>query len=78
MIFAEVSFECIIVDKVLRVAAFIPSITNMTPLVLVSAVSIQLVVTIESLPAKSTFGMTFEASLIGCTRVVIAEFLMLP
>lgn len=40
------------------------------------AVSVQLVVTVESLPAETAFWVTFEATLIDCTGIVVAKFLM--
>jgi hypothetical protein len=61
MSFLEVLFQHLIVQVILGMAAVIPSLTNVTLLVLFPAVCVQFVVPIESLPTKSTFWMAFEA-----------------
>jgi hypothetical protein len=47
-----------------------------TALVLVSAVCIQLIVPVEALAAKATFGVAFEPALIDGTGVVVTKLLM--
>ncbi len=54
----------------------IPSITDMTSLMLFSAMNIKLIVTVETFPAKSTFWVPLEATLVYGTRIVIPKFLM--
>lgn len=44
---------------------------------LVPAMSIQFVVTVETLSTESTFGVTLESTLVYCSRVIIAELFML-
>jgi len=44
---------------------------------LIPAMGVKLIVTVESLPTKATFRMTFETALVNGSRIVIAEFLML-
>jgi hypothetical protein len=48
MVFPEVLFQRVVVDKVLLLPAFIAAIANMAPLVLVSTMSEELVVAVES------------------------------
>jgi hypothetical protein len=57
----EVLFQHLVIQVVLRMAAVVPSITDMTLLVIFPAMCVQLIVPIESLPAKATFWMPFEA-----------------
>jgi len=44
---------------------------------LIPAMSVKLIVTIESLPTEATFRMTFETALVNGSRIIVAEFLML-
>jgi hypothetical protein len=50
----------------------------MASFMLVSAVCVELVVSIEALMAKFTFGMSLEPTLVNGTGVIVAEFLVLP
>ena len=56
----EVLFQHLVVQVVLWIAAVIPSITNVAFLVLLPAVRVQLVVSVESLPTETTLWMPFE------------------
>lgn len=77
VVLPEMDFKFIVIAIVDRLGSLGSAIADMTTLVLFPAMSEQLVITIESLPAKSAFWMTFEASLIHSTGIVISELLML-
>ena len=62
-------FESIVVEIILRIPASSPAITQMAALMIVSAMHEKLVFAIESPPTESTFGMTFEASLVDRERL---------
>ncbi len=49
----------------------------MTSLMLIPAMSVKLIVTVESLPTKATFRMTFETALVNGSWIIVAELLML-
>lgn len=72
----EMLLQRVVVHIVLLLPAGISSVTDMTSFMLVSAMGVKLIVTVESLPAKSTLRMTPEATLINCARVIIAKLLM--
>ena len=72
----EMLLKFLVVQVILWVAALIPPVTYVAPLVSLAAVRVQFVVTVESLLTKPTFGMSFETGLIDRTRVVVAESLM--
>jgi len=57
----EMLFQRLVVQVVLWIATVIPSITNVAFLVLLPAVRVQLVVSVESLPTETTFWMPFES-----------------
>ena len=59
-------------------SAIIPPITDMAFLMLLSAMYIELIVAIESFFAKSTFGVTFESTLIYGTRIVVSKSFVFP
>jgi hypothetical protein len=77
MVLAKVVFQRVIVDIVLLLATAIVSVTNVAAFVLVSAVCVELVVSIESLSAETTLGVSLESTLIDRARIVVAELLML-
>ncbi len=77
VIFSKVNFERVVVDIVLLLPAGVPSIADMAALVPVSAVRIQLIVTIEALLAKSALRMPSETALVHCAGVVVPKLLML-
>ena len=68
--------EFLVVQVILWISATVTPVANMTPFVLFSAVSVELVVAIEALSAKITFWMSLEARLVDCTRIVITKFLV--
>ena len=78
MVFSEVKFQRIIVYIILLLASKIPPIANMALFVLISAMSIQLIIAIESLPAEATLRMALETTLVHGSRVVVAKLFMLP
>jgi hypothetical protein len=78
VIFSEMNFQRIVIDIVLLRPSTIASIADMTSLVLIPAVCIELVVSIESLATKAAFRMTLESSLIFRARIVVAKSLVLP
>ena len=67
----------IVVDVILLVSPWVSAITNVTFLMLVPTMCIELVVTVEPLPTKAAFRVTFEAALIHGSRIVISKLLML-
>lgn len=77
MVFLEVFLESIIVDVVLVLAIARLSVTDVTSLMLVSAVGIQLVVPIEALVTKFTFRVAFESTLVNSAGCIISKFLVL-
>lgn len=79
VVFAEVHLERVVVDVVLLLAAAALSpVADVTPLVLVSAVGVELVVSVEALSAETTLGMSLEPALVNGARVVVAKLLVLP
>jgi len=77
MVLLEMNFQRVVIEVVLLLAVVIPTIANMTLLVLVATVSIQLIISVESLPAETALGMSLESALINCARVVITKFVVL-
>lgn len=79
MIFPEMYLQCIVIDVVLLLLpSSIAAIANVAAFVFVSAVCVELVVSVEALSAKPTFRMPLEAALIDCSWVVVPKFLVLP
>ena len=75
---SKVFFELGVVEVVLWVAAAIPPITDMAPLMSLSTVCVELVVTIKSLSTEPTLGVPPESRLIDRTWIVVSIFLMSP
>lgn len=75
--FSKVFLEFLVVEVILRISATIPPVTDMTSFVLLPTMSVEFVVTIKALFAKSAFRMTFEAGLVDCTWIVIAKSFVL-
>lgn len=48
------------------------SIADVAALMAVAAVGVELVLTVETLPAEAALGVTFEAGLWRCTRDIVA------
>jgi hypothetical protein len=78
MIFLEVQFQRVVVDKVLLLPAFIATIADMAPLVLLPAMYVQLIIPIEPLSTESAFWVSLESTLIDSPWVIVTELLMLP
>jgi hypothetical protein len=77
VVFPEVHLEGIVVDKVLLFSASpFSTIANVAALVLVSAMSVELIVTVKTLSAEPTFWVSLEATLIYCSGVIVAELLV--
>lgn len=77
MVFLEVLLKSIVIDIVLVLAIARLSVTDVTSLMLVSAVSIQLVITVEALVTEFTFRVAFETTLVNSTGRIISEFFVL-
>jgi hypothetical protein len=73
VIFPEVVLQIFVVKVVLWPTTSVSSFADVTFLMSVSTVYKELVVTIEALPAKCTFGMTFKSCLVNSSRVVVTE-----
>jgi hypothetical protein len=76
VVFLEVDFERVIVDKVLLLSAAITPVADVAAFVFVSAMCVQFVISIEALSAETAFWMSLEATLIDGAGVVVAELLM--
>lgn len=77
MVFAEVKFQRVVVHIVLLLPSIIPSIADMALFMLISAMGVQLIIAVESLPAETTLRMALETALVHGSRVVVAEFFVL-
>jgi hypothetical protein len=77
MILLEMMLKCVVVDVVLLLTVGRASVTNMATFVLVTTMSVKLVVAVESLTTETTLGVSLEATLVYCTRLVIAGLLVL-
>lgn len=71
VILTEVVLQRLIVDIVMWVSAVL-SVAQETSLVLLSAVNIQLIISIESLSTEAAKWMTLEARLIHCSWVIVS------
>jgi len=76
VIFLKMVFKSIIIDIILLLPVGRATITDVTSLVLISAMSIKLVISIESLTAKTTLRMSLETTLVDCTRLIISVSFM--
>ena len=74
---SEVLFQGVVVLVVLLLSPFIPSITDMASLVLISAMRVQFVIAVKSLDAESTLRMSLEATLVHSSGVVISKLFVL-
>ena len=78
MVLLEMHLKGVVVDKILLFSAPpFSAIANVAALVLVSAMSVKLIVAIEALSTEATFRMSLEATLIYCSRVIVAKLLVL-
>ena len=76
MVFSKMNFQSVVVNIILLLSLIL-SVTDVTSFVLVTAVCIQLIVTVEPLSAETAFWVTFEAALVNCAWVVVTKLLML-
>jgi len=76
VVISEVLLERAVVYVILLLPTSVSPVTNVTSFMFVSAMRVQLVVTVEPLSAKSTLRMTPETTLISCAWIIIAELLM--
>lgn len=74
MILPKVCSQCILIEIILRLTLL--SITDMAPLMFLSAVNEKLVFTIKVLLAKATLRMSLEPALIYSSRIVISHLQM--
>lgn len=74
--FLEVLLERIIIDIVLMAIPRLP-VTDVTSLMLVSAVGIQFIVSVKALMTEFTFGMAFKPTLVDSTGSIISELFVL-
>jgi hypothetical protein len=77
MVFPKVKLQTIVVDEILWFPPFVSSITYVTFLMSVSAMSIQFVVAIKALSTETTFWVAFESCLVYRSWVIVAKPLML-
>lgn len=71
MVFLEVLFQCIVVQIVMGLPR-VPPIADETPLVLVSAMLVQFVAVVESLPTEAAQWMALETCLRDIARLVVS------
>lgn len=71
MLSSKVFLQLLVIEIILWIATAVPPITDMTSLMLLTAVIIELVVTVESLPTEATLWMTFEARLIDRSWIIV-------
>lgn len=77
MVFAEVDLKRVVVKEILLSAAGVTTVAKMASFVLVAAMCVELIITVEPLPAETTFWMSFETALVYRTWVVVAKLFML-
>lgn len=78
VVFLEMVLERGIINVVLLLAMSGSSIADVASLMLVTAVCIQFVISVESLATETTFGVTSETTLVNSTGDVISVFLVFP
>jgi len=76
VVLAEVDLERVVVDIVLLLPVVVAAVADVAALVLVSAVCVEFIVSVEAHLAEAALGMSFEAALVDGTGVVVAEFLV--
>ena len=67
----------IVIDIVLLLAVGGATVTNVAAFVLITAVGVELIVTVESLTTETTLGVTSETTLVNGSRFVVARLLVL-
>jgi len=71
MILLEVALKSVVVNVVLLLAVGRASVTDVAAFMFITAVSVQLIIAVESLTAEATFGMSLETTLIYGSRLII-------
>ena len=74
MIFLKMTLKGLIIHVVLLLAVVGSAITDMAAFMLLTAMGIQLVVTVKALSTETTLGMPFETALVDGTGLVITVF----
>jgi hypothetical protein len=77
MILPVVYLQIIVVAVVDRLPSLVTSITNMTSLVHLSAMVVQLIISVETKPTESALRMSLESALVNSPRMVVAKLFML-
>ena len=70
--------ERVVVNIVLLLSSAVSTIAEVTSLMLIPAMGVKLIVSIEALSAEATFGVTLEPALVYRPRIIIAELFMPP
>ena len=76
MILSKVLFQRVVIHKILLLPPLVISIADMASFMFISAVGIELIISIETLSTKTTLGMPFEAALVHGTRIVVTKLFM--
>jgi hypothetical protein len=76
--FPEVLLERIVVEVILRLASLVSPVANVTSLVLFSAVSVELVVSVKVLPTEPAFGMSSESALVSRAWPIVSLVFVSP
>lgn len=77
MILVKVILQRVVVNIILLLTMRGASVTDVATFMFITAMSVQLVVAVESLTTKSTFRVSPEATLVYSSRLVIARFFVL-
>jgi hypothetical protein len=70
--------ERIVVEVILRLASLVSPVANVTSLMLFSAMSIKLVVSVEVLPTEPTFGVSSKSALVSRAWPIISLVFVSP
>jgi hypothetical protein len=76
MIFSEVDLQRVIIGVVLMLSRSIPTVTDVTPFMLIPTVFVELVITVEALSTKAAFWVSLKSTLFCTAWLVVAELLM--
>lgn len=78
MSFGEMLLQGLVVQVILRMAATISPVTDVTFLVLLTAMCIKLVISVESFLTETTFWVASETGLINRAWIIVPKFGMFP
>jgi hypothetical protein len=76
VLIGEVLLQLLVVQIVLRISASISPVANVAPFMLLSAVGVEFVISVESLFAETALRVTFEARLVDGTWVIVPKLLV--